>query len=129
MDKGIILRGNHAFFFAAVGMAMCSHDVFEAVFSSLNNDGKAQVGIERGSYSGYLAIDATDIIRNCSHGCLMRDLNERILTEVGNQIPYGNLVYQLMVVFKDLFNKALFSWWIGVKEVNKIGIDHIIYGI
>ena len=92
MKKVIIAKGNHAMYFGVLGMSLCSTNAIDATIGSINNGGKAQFGIERGGFSGYLSINTTDIISNYSHGCLMRALNDGILGRVAHQIPYGDVI-------------------------------------
>ena len=95
MDMNKVARDNHAFFFAAVGMALCSPSAKEALLRSLYDNGSMQYGIEQGEQSGYLRIDSTDIISQCSHGSLAEKVHEGILGKVAMKIPYDGIKGEL----------------------------------
>lgn len=119
LDK--IARDNHAFFFAAVGMALCSPSAKEALLQSLYGDGLMQYGIEQGEQSGYLRIDSTDIINQCSHGSLAERVREGVLAKVAMKIPYGGIVGDLNDKAEVIQGSYKFSFQIAQYERDR---DH-----
>ena len=45
---------------------------------------------------------------------------------IGHKVPDRGLVDQVMVVYKDLFNKQLFYGRIRIEEIKQIRIDQFI---
>lgn len=84
-----IARGNHAFYYVVVGMTMCSGDFTSAFIGCLLDDGHVLFPVEHSSFSGYIAIDTTDIRHNCSHGGMVDDVRNGLLGRIALKMPRG----------------------------------------
>lgn len=90
MDK--VARDNHAFYYVTIGMVLCEERAKSVVLSSLyNREGTAQLGIECGDRSGYLRVDSSDVVQQCSQGCLAEKIQSGILGKIARQISFGGI--------------------------------------
>lgn len=88
MEAAKIARGNYAFFYVGVGMALCGEDFQQIVRESIYaSDNIAQFSICGAMYEGYIQVDSGDVVRNCSHGSLCDDQDLRdLLGKVARKI-------------------------------------------
>ena len=86
MDPSKIAKENHAFFFIAVGMAMCKSNFVSAVLDSFYEP--ALYGIENSMNSGYVRIDSTNIISKFQAG-FIDAVRAGILGKVARDVPYS----------------------------------------
>ena len=85
MDPSKIAKENHAFFFIAVGMAMCKSNFVSAVLDSFYEP--ALYGIENSMNSGYVRIDSTDIEK--FQAGFIDAVRAGILGKVAREVPYS----------------------------------------
>lgn len=83
-----VARGNHAFYYVVVPMAMCNRSFAQAFLDGLYRDGQPVLfPIEHSQFSGYVEIDTTDIRRNCSHGSMADAIRDGMLGDVALKMP------------------------------------------
>ena len=86
MDQNKLAKENHAFFFTAVGMAMCKSNFVSAVLDSFYEP--ALYGIEGPINSGYVRVDSTDIKSKFQAG-FVDAVHAGILGKIARDVPYS----------------------------------------
>ncbi|MEN9337934.1 MAG: hypothetical protein RIQ41_248 [Candidatus Parcubacteria bacterium] len=81
-----IARDNKAFFNVGIGVTITRRDFGHAIRDSYHQQPLQYAMVNR-LYDGYILIDTSDIVRNCSHGSLSDDIGSGILGKVALLLP------------------------------------------
>jgi|GEM_PF-1399001 len=89
MDMLQVAKDNHAFYFLAVGMAMCEDAFSKAVLESVFSEHKGLYAVEYATYSGYISIDTADIKKQYSQSALADAVRKGVFGDISMKIPYS----------------------------------------
>lgn len=121
MENDKIAKENHAFFFVAVGMALCDPSADAAVVHSFYQNGKSQYEIENDAYPGCMRINSVDVMDMHLHECLAEKVHKGILSEVALKIPFVDIGGKLNDELEIIHDKYRFNFRITTYEPNR---DH-----
>lgn len=110
MENDQIAKDNHAFFYVAVGMALCSAAADAAVVHSFFQNGKSQCEIDSASYPGCMHINSADVVDMHLCGCLAEKVHKGILGEVAMKIPLDGIKGELNDKAEIIHDKYRFSF-------------------
>ncbi len=116
MDMNQVAKDNHAFYYCAVGLEMCSELFAQAVYYSF--DEPTLYGITGGNQPGYINVDSTDIKNMCTHGSFKDAVRDGILNKVANKIPNSitGILNTKVLIIEDIYR---FSFCITKYERNR----------
>ena len=76
---------NHAFFYVGVGLVMTRPDFASAVRDSFERP--VQYAMANSKYDGYILIDTSNVVMNCTHGGLSDDMRAGLLGNIVMKLP------------------------------------------
>lgn len=86
-----VARDNHAFFYAALPRYIGKRGFMNVVCESLAAGRPFQYNMDDRNFTGYVLVNATDVMRNCASGDFMDALVSGLLGQVALKFPRGPL--------------------------------------